>query len=392
MNEPLHRSPKKKHFDVRSWSKNRQLATGGGALLFVAIVVAALVVGLGGNSSPPGAGKSGTTTVAGGTGTGTTSNGGTTGTDGAKSSKICPLTGLPAPGGVVPQRMALAVKIGNDPNARPQSGLGHADIVIDTLAEGGIVRYIALFQCGTASAIGPVRSVRWTDWHILQQLGHVGLAFVHGINPDVNTVQSLPWICDLDEFSHGNAYYDNNSRVPPEATYTSTSALWANCPKSGPPPPMFTYSATAPAGGSPVSQVELVYNAYESDIVWQWSQARHVWLHAYRENGAVVPDLNTSNVQLSATNVVIEEVNITVGPYPESPGGPGDQEAQTVGSGQGWILRDGRAYPITWERPALSDVTRYIGANGKQIPLQPGNTWLELYPTSPTAPAPVFTK
>jgi len=65
------------------------------------------------------------------------------------SSKVCPLTDLPAPGGKAPQRPALAVKIGNDFSSRPQSGLDQADIVYEEMAEGGITRYMAVFQCRT---------------------------------------------------------------------------------------------------------------------------------------------------------------------------------------------------------------------------------------------------
>src|ERR1700728_3689018 len=111
----------------------------------------------------------------------------------------CPLTDLPAPGGKVPRRPALLVKIGNEPEgARPQSGLNEADIVYDTPAEGFIMRYVAVYQCNNASSIGPTRSVRWVDWHILRQFIHPILAYANGINPDVDTVNGLKWIESAD--------------------------------------------------------------------------------------------------------------------------------------------------------------------------------------------------
>src|SRR5580692_5849125 len=67
----------------------------------------------------------------------------------------CPLTGLPAPNGTVPPRPAMAVKIDNYPNGRPQAGLDKADIVFEEPVEGGITRYAAVFQCQDASLIGP---------------------------------------------------------------------------------------------------------------------------------------------------------------------------------------------------------------------------------------------
>src|ERR1700728_1277960 len=101
----------------------------------------------------------------------------------------CPLTDVKAPGGV-PDRPALAVKVGNEPyGARPQSGLNEADIVFDTPAEGFIMRYIAIYQYHNAPSIGPTRSVRWVDWHLIRQFIHPILAFAGGINPNVDQVE-----------------------------------------------------------------------------------------------------------------------------------------------------------------------------------------------------------
>ena len=64
----------------------------------------------------------------------------------------CPLTGTPAPGGTVPARPALGVKIGNYPDDRPSSGLNQADIVFEEPVEGAITRLVAVFQCQTRPA------------------------------------------------------------------------------------------------------------------------------------------------------------------------------------------------------------------------------------------------
>jgi hypothetical protein len=49
----------------------------------------------------------------------------------AKGPALCPLTGTLAPGGKVPRRAAVAVKVENLPQARPQWGLDKADIVFE---------------------------------------------------------------------------------------------------------------------------------------------------------------------------------------------------------------------------------------------------------------------
>src|SRR6202453_408916 len=104
----------------------------------------------------------------------------------------CPLTGEPAPGGTVPQRPALAVKIDNYPDARPQSGLDKADVIFEEPVEGGITRYAAVFQCQEAPLVGPVRSARNIDIGILGQLGTPLIAHVGGIDPVLANIEASP--------------------------------------------------------------------------------------------------------------------------------------------------------------------------------------------------------
>ncbi|MDR1798341.1 MAG: DUF3048 domain-containing protein, partial [Bifidobacteriaceae bacterium] len=75
-----------------------------------------------------------------------------------------PLTGLP---GEVVERPAVAYKIENSPEARPQTGLDQADVVWETIVEGGIPRYIAVFHSKIPDVVGPVRSIRPMDGPIV---------------------------------------------------------------------------------------------------------------------------------------------------------------------------------------------------------------------------------
>ena len=55
----------------------------------------------------------------------------------------------------VASRHVIAVMIDDQFAARPQSGLSSADVVWQAPAEGGIPRYMALFQTGSPKAVGP---------------------------------------------------------------------------------------------------------------------------------------------------------------------------------------------------------------------------------------------
>ena len=286
----------------------------------------------------------------------------------------CPLTDLPAPGGVAPHREALAVKIGNEPAARPQSGLEEADIVYDTPAEGGIQRYIAVFQCYDSPVVGPIRSVRWVDWHILAVFHHVELAYAGGVQPNQDTVASKRFIDNANEFVHYSAFHQNPARTMPDATYASTEALWHLFPPRRAPRPIFTYTASLPSGAKTASTLEIDFSA-GTDVVWKWNPSMGVWDHTY----AGVPDTDALNGQpVSTTNIVVQIVNYTIGPYIESIGGSGDIQSQTVGTGKGWVLRNGEEIPVIWHRAALDAPTTFTSLRGQPVGLQPGRTWVEI--------------
>ena len=57
---------------------------------------------------------------------------------------------------------ATCIMIENSPDARPQSGLDQAGVIYEAIAEGGITRFMAIFQESKPQYIGPVRSLRMT--------------------------------------------------------------------------------------------------------------------------------------------------------------------------------------------------------------------------------------
>ncbi len=89
-----------------------------------------------------------------------------------------PLTGADAPNGASVKRRVVSVKVENSAAARPQTGLNKADIVYESLAEGGVTRFNALFHSQDPALIGPVRSARLSDTWIVPQ--YDGLFFFSG--------------------------------------------------------------------------------------------------------------------------------------------------------------------------------------------------------------------
>jgi hypothetical protein len=285
----------------------------------------------------------------------------------------CPLTGEPAPHGSVPDRPALAVKIENYPDARPQAGLLSADIVYEEPVEGGITRFIAVYQCVLDDRVGPVRSVRTVDPEVLAQFGVPVLVYSGGAPTVIRRVEGSD-LLTLDETSGGEAFERDVSRVAPHNLYASTRALYRVAASEEPAPePVFAYADELEGRSRAVSSVHLPFSPTYADVWWTWSRRAQAWLRAHGDEAHMAEE----GEQVSTTNLVVQVVDVTM-----PPGGGLTPRLELTGSGKAYVFRDGRMIVGRWERPKLGDVTRFVTKDGEEIALAPGRTWVELFPSS----------
>ena len=64
----------------------------------------------------------------------------------------------------------------------PRPASSDADVVFEEPVEGGLTRFIALYQCRDATRLGPVRSARLTDPDVLAPFGRPLFGFAGGAN------------------------------------------------------------------------------------------------------------------------------------------------------------------------------------------------------------------
>lgn len=289
----------------------------------------------------------------------------------------CPLTGLEAPGGEIPGRPALAIKVENHPDALPQAALNEADVVVEEPVEGGYTRFIAIYQCAEADRVGPVRSGRTTDPDYLRQYGPVVFGYA-GAVPLVQRAVTDAGLVDVNYLIAVEEYTRDESRTAPHDVYTRTSALWraAGRKDSAAPDPVFAYADTWEGKARRISTAHLPYSSV-SDVVWTWSRREGAWLRA---QGAEAHTLEDGS-QVSAANVVIQVVDVTAGQIVDAAGNA-SPEVELAGSGRAYVLRDGRMIVGRWVRESLDDVTRFIAKDGTEIALAPGRTWVQLLPAT----------
>ena len=288
----------------------------------------------------------------------------------------CPLTGQPAPHGEVPARPALAIKVENLPDARPQAGLDRADVVYEEPVEGGITRFIVVYQCHDAARVGPVRSGRTTDPKVLVQFGRPVMGYAGGQAPVVRAIDRAGLIDENYNIAI-SAYTRDDTRPAPHNLYTSTRSLWkAAKATEGAPAPVFSYDPEVAGSSRKARTVHLPFSSY-SDVYWTWSRREGAWLRSH----GTVPHVLEDGTQVRAANVVVMQVQVRTGAIVDAAGNH-SPEVELTGSGKAYVFRDGRMVVGRWERASLKDVTTFVTKAGREIALAPGVTWVELLPST----------
>lgn len=289
---------------------------------------------------------------------------------------ICPLTGEEAAGGKLPHRPALAIKIENHPDARPQAALNQADVVYEEPVEGGYTRFIAVFHCEGSDRVGPVRSGRMTDPDVLRQFGPAVFGYAGGVGAVKREVPRAGLV-DVNYLNASDAYVRDDTRASPHDLYTTTAALWkAAASDEGAPTTVFTYAETYEGKARRASGVHLPFSAV-ADVVWTWSKREGAWLRSHGDVDHVLED----GSRVSARTVVIQLVDVTASQILDAAGNP-SPDVELTGAGRAYVLRDGKAIVGRWERASLEDLTRFVAKDGTEIALAPGRTWVELLPST----------
>jgi hypothetical protein len=276
----------------------------------------------------------------------------------------------------------LAVKIDDTLGAHPQIGLEDADIVYIEQVEGGLTRLAAIFSSHIPQKIGPIRSARISDIELLSQYGHVGLSY-SGVQERMRPVIDAVNLQDLGAQNHSSTIYTNDlTRVPPYAMVLRADLLMQfvkdknlsldNSKNMG-----WNFGA-APSGGVPITSVHLSWPANSYDAHWSGSARRWLLDHAH------LPDVSSSGVRLGPTTLIIQKVSITDSIYKDKVGGV-TPFSETVGTGTGFILRDGKYFKANWSRPDSLSGTTWRTTDGREIVFPKGQIWVAL-----TDRAPVF--
>jgi len=284
---------------------------------------------------------------------------------------IAPLTGEVIPAGTA-INPSLAAKIDNHKAARPQVGLERTDIVFEELVEGGLTRYVAIWQSDVPDEIGPVRSIRPMDPDIVSAFGGI-IAYSGGQQRFVALMQAAPVFNAIHgQKATADTFYRTKTKTAPHNVLVKAAIVVSEHTDLPAPTQQFAFAAdaagsTASKDGEAATALNLVFSNASAPS-WTWDATRGQYLRAQLG----VADMDSAGGQLGATNVIVVRVGIDTG--------LGVPKTQLIGSGEAWVSSNGKSVHATWSKDAATSAIVLRDDQGVTIRLAPGNSWIELVP------------
>ena len=290
-----------------------------------------------------------------------------------------PLDGV-ATTAALADRLPMAIMVDDNKVARPQSGISSASIVYQAPADGGEDRYMFVFQEGTASSIGPVRSARpyyvyWADEY-KALLGHYGgdSQTRHFVIP-----ANAKYIYNMDALSGGAcAYHRITGRASPHNAYTNSAAL-IKCLSVKKYPTTYQNVPARPfrADSNPVDRptAQTISIAYHTGTIgYQFQPGTDSYLRYVGGQPEIDP---ANNTQVYARNVIVMYQGLT---NDLSEPGHVRPVVHNVGSGKALIFQEGREIVGTWKKKNNTTLTRFYDSSGNEISLVRGEIFIQSIP------------
>jgi hypothetical protein len=270
------------------------------------------------------------------------------------------------------------VMVENSTYARPQSGLSQAGVVFEALAEGGVTRFLALYQDTAPANVGPIRSVR--PYYLQWALGFdASIAHVGGSPDALNDIAT--WnVKDLNQFYNGSYYHRISSREAPHNVYTAISDLNTLEAKKGYNSVNFTgfpRKTAAPSTKPAAETINLNLSSADYNDTYGYDKTTNTYNRS--EDGTPMIDANT-NKQVSPTVVIAMVVPWSQGALDSS--GAYYSVYQTIGSGQADIFEDGNVVVGHWSKTSNTSQIQFTDANNQPVKLDAGQTWITAIKTS----------
>ncbi len=288
-----------------------------------------------------------------------------------------PLTGVQVDPALA-TRPVTAVMIENSTDARPQSGLQDAGVVYEAIAEGGVTRFMALFQEAKPQYVGPVRSLR--PYYIdFAQPFQASIAHVGGSPDALKRVRNGNYR-DIDQFFNAGYYWRITSRAAPHNVYTSFAKLDSLNKSKGYKHSKFSTWPRKPDNklATPkVRSIDILISGPEYYVHYDYDPATNTYLRSEASERHL--DITNSKGKLTRLHpkvVIALVMGQSSGALDAS--GAYYTDYDDTGSGRAVVFQDGRISKILWKKATAGSQIQFFDSTGQPFKLDAGQTWLTL--------------
>lgn len=275
---------------------------------------------------------------------------------------------------------SIAVMIDNVGEAKPQTGLNDAAIVYEITVEGGLTRLLAVFKDikDKEETIGPVRSARpvFIDYVLENDSIFVHFGYSKRAEEDIEKLK----INNVNGLVTDSAFWRTKEKKAPHNVLTNIKKVTEYAEKS-------KYSTTSNQksvlkyvpeeveleNGQIANTVNLPYTASHK-VSFKYNAETK--LYERYVNGKVEKDWLSKETRTTKNIIVTLAHNYTT----DEDAGYGRQEIENIGNLEGYYITNGKAIKITCSKSSRNAQTVYKDANGKEIEVNDGNTYIQIVP------------
>lgn len=270
----------------------------------------------------------------------------------------------------------VAVKFDDTRYAHPQKGLDAADIIFVTQVEAGLTRLMAIYSSQYPEEVGPVRSARISDIDILAQFGRVGFMY-SGSQSKLRPVLGEANIVNLSaERNPPSIYVTDPNREPPYAMMVRIPALLEKADGIDLVKPIGIEHGDLAESAIPVLGARVDWPNAKYEMYWDEGEARFL-LDFDGE-----PNLDENGNRLGSPMMVIQLIKIYPSEYGDKFGGITPKN-DVVGSGVGYLLRNGHVTRVNWLRESPESETKWTLEDGSVAKFERGQIWFFLTDQEP---------